>query len=63
MIIYLLIGLLISIFFDLVMKKMPIEELQFTNWERLLIIGMWPLAILWAIYGFFKNKNNNDKGN
>ena len=63
MIIYLLIGLLISIFFDLVMKKLPIEELQFTNLERLVIITIWPLAILWAIYGFFKNKNNNDKGN
>ena len=63
MIIYLLIGLLISIFFDLVMKKLPIEELQFTNLERLVIITIWPLAILWAIYGFLKNKNNNDKGN
>jgi hypothetical protein len=63
MIIYLLIGLSVSILFDWVMKKMPIEELQFTNWERLVIITIWPLAILWAIYGFLKNKNNNDKGN
>jgi hypothetical protein len=63
MIIYLLIGLLISLLFDWVMKKLPIEELQFTNWERLVIITIWPLAILWAIYGFLKNKNNNDKGN
>jgi hypothetical protein len=57
MIIYLLIGLFVSILFDWVMKKMPIEELQFTNWERLVIITIWPLAILWAIYGFFKNTN------
>lgn len=57
MIIYLLIGLLVSILFDWVMKKMPIEELQFTNWERLVLIVIWPLAVLWAIYGFFKNIN------
>jgi hypothetical protein len=63
MIIYLLIGLLISLLFDWVMKKLPIEELQFTNWERLVIITIWPFAIFWAIYSFFKNKNNNDKGN
>lgn len=57
MIIYLLIGLLVSILFDWVMKKLPIEELQFTNWERLVLIVIWPLAVLWAIYGFFKNIN------
>lgn len=57
MIIYFLIGLSVSILFDWVMKKMPIEELQFTNWERLVLIVIWPLAVLWAIYGFFKNIN------
>lgn len=63
MIIYLLIGLLISIFFDSVMDKIDIPELRFTNSERVIIILIWPLAIFWAIYSFLKNKNNNDKGN
>lgn len=57
MIIYFLIGLLISIIFDLVLKTIPQKNIQFTNWERLIIIPIWPLAILWAIYGFFKNIN------
>jgi hypothetical protein len=63
MIIYLLIGLLVSLLFDWVMDKIDIPELQFTNSERVIIIFIWPFAIIWAIYSFFKNKNNNDKGN
>lgn len=63
MIIYLLIGLLVSLLFDWVMDKIDIPELQFTNSERVIIILIWPFAIISATYGFFKNKNNNDKGN
>jgi Na+/proline symporter len=63
MITYLFIGALVSVFFDWVLSKIPKKELKFTNWERLLILFIWPMAIIWATYGFFKNKNNNDKGN
>lgn len=63
MILYLFIGTLVSVFFDWVLSKIPEKELKFTNWERLLILFIWPLATLWATYGFFKNKNKNDKRN
>lgn len=63
MILYVLCGILTSIFFDWVMDKIDIPELRFTNSERVIIILIWPFAIFWAIYSFLKNKNNNDKGN
>ena len=54
MILYLFIGLIVSITFDYVMKQLPVKELQFTNWERLVLVGFWPLAVIFAIYGFLK---------
>lgn len=63
MILYFLCGILISILFDLVMDKIDIPELRFTNSERLIIILIWPIAIIWAIYSTFKNKHNNDERN
>lgn len=56
MINYLFIGILVTILFDFTMKRMEIPELEFTNWERIFLMAAWPLAILFALYGFFKRK-------
>lgn len=56
MINYLFIGILVTILFDWAMKNMEIPELEFTNWERIFIMVAWPLAVLFALYGFFKRK-------
>jgi hypothetical protein len=54
MITYLFIGVLVAILLDLVLKQIPNTQLQFTNWERLFIITLWPVAIIYTINGFFK---------
>jgi hypothetical protein len=56
MIKYLLIGMGVTLLFDWAMKQLDVDELQFTNWERLFIILIWPVAVIFALYGFFKNK-------
>jgi hypothetical protein len=54
MITYLFIGVLVAILLDLVLKQIPNTQLQFTNWERLFIITLWPVAIIYTINGFLK---------
>lgn len=44
---YILIGTAISIVYDTIQKYLvKKEELQFNNWERLLIITSWPIIML-----------------
>lgn len=57
MILYLIIGLCIAIFYDMVQYYLvKTEELRFNNMERLLTILFWPIVMGFAMYGFFKKK-------
>ena len=59
MIIYFLIGLLVSLFYDLTSRyliKSP--ELEFNNWERLFVIIAWPIIMSISLYALYKSKRN-----
>lgn len=57
-IIYMLIGGLFMFFMDKLSIDQPYE---FTNWERLIGSVLWPLALIYFLYHFFKYIDNNGK--
>lgn len=58
MLTYGIIGLVILLFFDIVLKG---GEHELENLERILILLLWPLMVIWFI--FFLIKNNIIKKN
>ena len=55
MVIYGIIGLVVLLFFDIVLKG---GEHELENLERILILLLWPLMLVWFIFFLIKNKNN-----
>ena len=57
MLIYGIIGLVVLLFFDIVLKD---GEHELVNIERILILLLWPLMLGWFIFFLIKN-NKNEK--
>ena len=57
MVIYGIIGLVVLLFFDIVLKD---GEHELVNIERILILLLWPLMLGWFIFFLIKN-NKNEK--
>lgn len=57
MIVYLLIGLLFNLWYDLLINTMDEEhqEIRFTMLERLIVLLIWPYALFNLIKQFLKN--------
>ena len=59
MIIYFLIGLIISLFYDLTNRYLiKDEKLEFNNWERLFVVLVWPIIMSISLYALYKSKRN-----
>jgi hypothetical protein len=59
MIIYFLIGLVISLFYDLTNRYLiKDEKLEFNNWERLFVVLVWPIIMSISLYALYKSKRN-----
>ena len=56
MVIYGIIGLVVLLFFDIVLKD---GEHELVNIERILILLLWPLMLGWFIFFLIKNNKNN----
>jgi len=56
MLIYGIIGLVVLLFFDIVLKD---GEHELVNIERILILLLWPLMLGWFIFFLIKNNKNN----
>ena len=60
-IIYVIIGAVISFIYDLlqtyVIKR---EELRFNNWERVAVMLLWPVLVTSSIYQIIKNRFKNE---
>lgn len=55
MLIYGIIGLVVLLFFDIILKG---GEHELDNKERILILLLWPLMLVWFTFFLIKNKNN-----
>lgn len=53
---YIMIGVLVTIFFDWFIKK--VSDQEFTNGERLAIIALWPLGIISFIWGLIRDEDD-----
>lgn len=56
MLIYLVLGALFISFIDTLASANPDTDAQFTNWERIWAILMWPILFMIFIYNMFKNR-------
>ena len=56
MVIYGIIGLVVLLFFDIILKG---GEHELVNIERILILLLWPLMLGWFIFFLIKNNKNN----
>jgi hypothetical protein len=56
MLTYGIIGLVVLLFFDIVLKG---GEHELVNIERILILLLWPLMFGWLIFFLIKNNKNN----
>jgi hypothetical protein len=54
---YVLIGVIISIFFDYVGRKITEAggDTSFNDWEKFVIILIWPIVAIIFILGFIRN--------
>lgn len=57
MIFYLLMGILVSWFMDWLTFNTPY---QLSNWERFLIVLIWPLMFIFIAWKFIKEFINNE---
>lgn len=53
---YIMIGVLVTIFFDGFIKK--VSDQEFTNGERLAIIALWPLGIISFMWGLIRDEDD-----
>ena len=58
MITYGIIGFIVLLFFDIVLKG---GEHELENLERILILLLWPLMVIWFIFFLIKNYKNENK--
>ena len=56
MITYFLWGLLITFIFDVILRG---GEHELKNLERLVLLTMWPILLVWFIYTTIKTFRNN----
>lgn len=52
---YIIVGVAFNFLWDVIISKTQNEENRFTMLERLVVIGIWPVAILFFIYTLLKN--------
>ena len=60
---YVIAGVAFNFVWDLIISKFQAEENRFTMIERLVVIAIWPVAIVFFIYTLIKNlffDNNQD---
>lgn len=57
---YLIIGLVIAMIYDYILSKLEDVELHFNNFERIIIIFLWPIFVLFSIIAFIKQFNKNE---
>ena len=57
---YLIIGLVIAMIYDYLLSKLDDEELHFNNFERIIMILLWPIFVLFSIIAFIKQFNKNE---
>ena len=57
MIIYGILGILITFFFDMALKG---GEHELDNKERILITLLWPLMLIWFLYHLINESKNNE---
>ena len=60
MFIYLLIGTLVTFFFDIVLRG---GEHELNNLERIFIFVTWPIMLLWFVYHLINEFRKSDKWN
>ena len=60
MITYGIIGFIVLLFFDIILKG---GEHELENLERILIFLIWPPMVIWFIFFLIKNKNNKNNEN
>jgi len=53
---YLVFGTLFTGFLDILSSTNPSKDTQFTNWERILSILLWPIMFMLFVYNMFKNR-------
>ena len=58
MITYGIIGFIVLLFFDIVLKG---SEHELENLERIFIFLIWPLMVIWFIFFLIKNYKNENK--
>ena len=56
MITYFLWGLLVTFIFDVILRG---GEHELNNWERLILLILWPFLLIWFIYNTIKTFRNN----
>ena len=60
---YLIAGVAFNFAWDLIISKTEAEENRFTMVERLVVIAIWPVAIVFFVYTLIKSlffDNNQD---
>jgi hypothetical protein len=60
--IYLFIGLIWNVFYDLLVGFYNLEEKRFTWTERVAVGLIWPVAVVSFIFHFIKMFFGNDEG-
>jgi hypothetical protein len=58
MITYGIIGFIVLLFFDIILKG---SEHELENLERILILVLWPLMLIWFFFFLIKNYKNGNK--
>lgn len=60
---YVIAGVAFNYLWDLIISKFRAEENRFTMLERLVVIAIWPVAVVFFFYTLIKNlffDNNQD---
>lgn len=59
--VYLTCGVVLNLFYDLLISWIKEEALRFGNWERLGVTIIWPIFLIIFIINFIKALFGNDK--
>lgn len=59
--VYLTCGVVLNLFYDLLISWIKEEPLRFGNWERLGVTIIWPIFLIIFIINFIKALFGNDK--
>lgn len=60
---YVIAGVAFNFVWDLIISKFQAEENRFTMVERLVVVAIWPVAVVFFFYTLIKNlffDNNQD---